>query len=423
MLSRINIFKYNKKYLNTLVPWITQNNIIQHKIISADGCHIFTHDKKIVDFTSGLMVVNLGHNNKYIMDGIHKHLDTGISYVSSQFATDQREKLSERLIDITQYDKGKVFYTLGGADANETAIFIVHEYHKNFGSKKKTILSFKKSFHGGSTIASSLLSGDSRVDNKKKTYSLNLESIMENPSMHDGGIASLLQIKQLLKNDDIAAIIIEGSSGTAGVILYPDKYLEALEDICRQNNVLIICDEVMSGWGRTGEVFAYMKHKIKPDIITSAKGLTSGYAPLGVVIVKNNIVEIYNNKPFLHGLTYFAHPLSCTIANRCLDLYLENNREIIKNADLKGIYLNKLGNKLCDSTDIVYEYRNNGLLGCIELKIKNENILKQISDDLLKNNIYCFRRNNYIYTAPPLTISLQLLKDTIDKIQTILQKY
>ncbi len=103
MVSRMNIFKYNKKCLNTLIPWVTQNNIIQHKIIRADDCHIFTHDQKIVDFTSGLMVVNLGHNNKYIMDGVFKHLCTGISYVSSQFATEQREKLSERLIDITQY--------------------------------------------------------------------------------------------------------------------------------------------------------------------------------------------------------------------------------------------------------------------------------------------------------------------------------
>jgi taurine--2-oxoglutarate transaminase len=246
---------------------------------------------------------------------------------------------------------------------------------------------------------------------------------MENPSMDDRGINSLLQIKQLFKTGDIAGIIIEGSSGTAGSIFYPDKYLKALEDICRQHGVLIICDEVMSGWGRTGEIFAYMKHKIEPDIITTAKGITNGYVPLGAVIVKNNIAEIYNNKPFLHGLTYFAHPLSCTIANRCLDIYLENNRELIKHANLKGIYLNILGNKLCDSTDVVYEYRNDGLLGCIELKIKNETILKQISDKLLENNIYCFRRNNYIYTAPPLTISIKLLEETMNKIQDILQKY
>ena len=158
-----------KKGLHTLVPWVSQNNLKIRKIKNANDCFLFTDDnKKIIDFTSGLMVVNLGHNNKYIIDGMKKHLNSGISFINSQFVTNQREQLSEQIINCTNYNGGKVFYTNGGADANETAIFLANDYHYHNGSKnKKKVLSFEKSFHGGSSIAASLLSGDIRCENKK----------------------------------------------------------------------------------------------------------------------------------------------------------------------------------------------------------------------------------------------------------------
>jgi len=181
----------------------------------------------------------------------------------------------------------------------------------------------------------------------------------------------------------------------------------------------MICDEVMSGCGRTGHFYAYMDSNIKPDIITSAKGLTCGYSQLGAVIINENISEMYNDKPFKNGLTYFAHPLSCVVANKCIDLYLENNQEIIKNAYLKGIFMNKLGQEIAEN-DIVNEYRSNGLLGCIELNIKSKNVLNKINNELLEENIFCFMRENYIFTAPPLTISLNLIQETMDKINKII---
>ena len=416
------LYRSTHKSSRTMIPWSKQSIYNQMPITHANGCYIYNHSKEIMDFTSGLMVVNLGHNNKYIQEGFHQHTKTGIGFVNSFFETEEREKLSERLIDITNKN-GKVFYTNGGADANETAMYIASDYHKMIQSDGYRILSFQKSFHGGSTIGASLISGDYRKKDKSSLYSLQFESIMPNPSLNDNGKQSLQKIERLFQLNDVAAILIEGSSGSAGCYQYPHNYLLKLEKICRDYNVLIICDEVMSGWCRTGDLFAYQYHKINPDIITTAKGITSGYVQLGAVVVSKQISSIYHNRPIMSGLTYFGHPLACTIANRCMDLYLENDQMMIKKVKYKGNYLRKLGKELETDINIVREFRNHGLLGCIDLHITDTLILEQISSDLLKNGVYCYRRQNMIFTAPPLIISKQEIYNTFQIIRYVLLKY
>lgn len=408
---------------NTLIPWAIQSAFKSHHITHADGCYLYNGDKKIMDFTSGLMVVNLGHNNPRIKDGFKQHLDTGVAYTSSLFEHGQREKLSTRLVEITGNPGGKVFYTNGGGDSNETAVFITHEYHKFYKDEKRLrVLSFEKSFHGGSTIGATLLTGDDRKSAKESFYSLPFESIMPNPDLSDDGTESLVQIKKLFESDDIASIIIEGSSGSASCIPYPEGYLKKLEKMCREKGILLICDEVMSGWGRTGTLFAYEKHGIKPDIITTAKAFTSGYVPFGGVIMTKDIAAIYDSKMFIHGLTYFAHPLACTIANTCLDIYLDNDQAIIKEANRKGVLLTKLGNELVEESPIVSTYMNNGLLGRIELTTTNNDVLAKIISDLFDNGIFCFRRKNLFFTAPPLIITDKELTDSMQIIKKILCK-
>lgn len=415
--------RFNVRHSSTLIPWATQNGFNSKTILSADGCYLNSKDKKIMDFTSGLMVVNLGHNNKHIMDGFKEHLDTGVAYVNSAFKTNQRDLLSERIVDAMEMEGGKVFYANGGGDANETAVFIAHEYQNTFNKDKKRVLTFEKSFHGGSTIGATLLSGDDRKAPKEKYYSLTFESIMENPSKIDNGKSSLEQMEQLFKNDDVAAIIVEGSSGSAGCIEYPYGYLKKVEILCKKYNIVLICDEVMSGWGRTGSLFAFQGSGIKPDIVTTAKGFTSGYVPLGCTVVSKEIASIYDNRPFIHGLTYFAHPLSCTIANRCLDLYLKDDQQIVKDAKVKGDLLYKLGKDIEKNVNIVKNYRNNGLLGCLELDINDDNRLLKISNKLLNKGVFCFRRKSMIFTAPPLIIDNIQLKCTMDIISKVLEEY
>jgi taurine---2-oxoglutarate transaminase len=409
---------YSKKIINTMIPWSRQNFIKQIRINSADGSYIYSDNKKIIDFTSGAMAVNLGHNNKYVLEGFNLHKNTGISYIPSNFSTYQRDKLSSRIIDIT-HGSGKVLFTNAGADANEGAMFIAKEFSYLNNHNKTKILSFKKSFHGGSTIGASLISGDNRLDNKDRYYKLTLDPIMENPEMNDNGNSSLKQIETLFKNDSICSILIEGSSGSAGCILYPDGYLKKLEGLCKKYNVLIICDEVMSGWGRTGKMFAYQNHDINPDIITTAKAITSGYSQLGAVIVNDNISSIFNDNPIMYGLTYSGHILPCTIANRCLDLYLDEDLKIIDNVDQKSDLIRNICEKIKIKHELIYDFRNNGLLGCFEINTHDEKILSNISEKLLDNNIYCLRIRNNIFLAPPLTINEDLIETTLNKIDNI----
>ena len=409
-----------RRVSNTFIPWVKQNNIKQININKASNVFIYNNKRKIVDFTSGAMAVNLGHNNSYILDGFNNHLKTGISYVPSNFSTYERDKLSSRIIEHT-HKKGRVFFTNAGADANECAIFTAQEYFNLSGSKKSRVISFNKSFHGGSTIGASLISGDKRLENKDKFYELSLEPIMENPNMKDEGKASLKQIEKLLQ-DDVCAILIEGSSGSAGCILYPPDYLKKLEKLCNKYNVLIICDEVMSGWGRTGSLFAYQKHDINPDIITTAKGITSGYSPLGAVIINEKVSDMFNDNPLMYGLTYSGHILPCTIANRCFDLYTNNYYEIIRNTYEKTDIIEKMCNNIFLKYPFIKDFRNNGMLGCFEIDNNNNELLERICFELLNNNIYCLRIRNNIFIAPPLIIDNEILIDTIDKIDMIFER-
>lgn len=408
------------KNIRTLIPWIKQSGIVQPQINYARNSYIYNEGKKILDFTSGQIAVNLGHNNSYILNGIKKHLNSGISYVPSNFSTFQRDKLSDRIIDISNYQNNsysKVLFTNAGADANESAIYLTREYFNlnNVKNKFRT-LAFSKSFHGGSTMAASHISGDIRCEIKKDFYQMPLESIMPNPNLDDHGDSSLYQIEKLLQFEDVASILIEGSSGSAGCILYPHGYLLKLKLLCEKYNTLMICDEVMSGWGRTGTLFAHHQQKIEPDIITTAKGITSGYAQLGAVIVNHKIADIFYDNPMMTGLTYSGHVLPCSVANSCLDLYLNPNLNIFSEVENKGEFIKKKASQLVNQYKFVKQYRNNGMLGCLELNLDSESKLELISSLLLKHGVYCMRIRKNIFIAPPLTIEFPNIVDGFDKI-------
>ncbi len=417
-----NNIRINKN-ISTLVPWSKQKDLNPIKITGGNDSYLFSDKRKIVDFTSGLMVVNLGHNNKYIQEGFHKHIKTGIGYTSPFFGLEEREKLSDRLINITGLNDGKVFYTNGGADANEVAIFLALEYHKGIGrTEQYRTLSFNKSFHGGSSIVSSLISGDERKNGKLNhfnEFSNKLESIIPNPYLSDDGKITLNFIENEFKKGNVASVLFEGSSGTAGIVIYPKYFLQKVKNLCERYGVLFICDEVMSGWGRTGKLFGYQHHNIIPDIITTAKAITNGYVQLGSVMISNKISSYFDENLVLTGLTYFGHPLACTIANKCLDLYLENDMEIMNSSLEKGKNLTLLGKDIENNVSIVQDYRNNGLLGCFELNIKDEGKLLKIYKKILENNIFVFRRNNLFFTAPPLIIDNDLLSSSMNKLGDI----
>ena len=237
------------RHYHTLKPWITtkSNHFLDLSIKSASKCHYILEDNtKIVDFSSGLMVTNLGHNNKYINQRMKDFIDKGLLYAPPSILIEEREKLSQRLIEISPIEKGKVFYTNGGADANESAVYFAKNSSKKSSNR---ILRFRNSFHGGSSYIASYLGGDKRRDAKLNHFNLDLigDNILPNPKMSDRGEESLQMIKQIFEREykSICGILIEGSSGTGGIYTYPKDYLNSLGNLAKKYDILIIVDEVM----------------------------------------------------------------------------------------------------------------------------------------------------------------------------------
>ena len=406
----------------TLIPWLAKQK--GYNTISAEkakGCYFWDEqDKKYIDFTSGLMVVNLGHAREELKQCIISNLEKGLDYFPPSISTTNRELLAERLIEISPIKDGKVFFSNGGADANEVALFISLEYHRIKGNpQKKRLLSFEKSFHGGSTYVASLMGGDTRKKFKLDAISANIESILPNPISGEE-YSSLTAITRIIEeeHENIAAILLEGSSGSAGCYLYPKNYLETIREKARQHDILFIDDEVMSAWGRAGNLFAVEKANLKypPDIITTAKGLTNGCIPMGAVIISEEISSLFDNNPLLTGLTYSGHPLACTVANTCLDLYLEDNQKIISQARRTGNYLKNKAQDLVAKHSSIKELRIQGLLGCFELKDHPQivEILATMQTQLKNLGVFIFARERFLFLAPPLTIEAYQIDETLD---------
>ena len=370
-----------------------------------------------MDFTSGLMVTNLGHNNKLINMRMKNAIDSGLLYFPPSVLTDERENLSERLIQLSPFTNGKVFYTNGGADANEAAIYFSKRHFKDM-PRKNRILRFDRSFHGGSSYISSYLGGDSRRDEKQSHYKfeLNTDIMLPNPSLRDDGRRSIEMIERIIKNqhNSIAAVMIEGSSGTAGCYVYPKGYYAKLEKLMKDHNILVIVDEVMSGFGRTGKMFAYEHHNGKPDIITMAKGLTNGCVPMGAAIISSKLAKDYEETPVNNGLTYSGHPLACAAANICLNLYNDELLEQVQKNELTiRSYLNYMA---LNYPQLIKEYRGMGQLYCIEFYDDN---VAYVQKALLDSGVYTFFRDNNLYIAPPLIISDSELVQTLEKMDKV----
>lgn len=408
-----------RRVSKTLRPWLNTKTgtSLDFNIKSANGSYIYDkNNNPIIDFTSGLMVTNLGHNNKYINNHIKSALKTGLTYFPPSVLTTERERLSERLVDLS-LEGGKVFYTNGGADANEAAIYFAKHHFRKTPTKSR-ILRFNKSFHGGSTYVSSLLGGDTRRQEKESHFSFELttDAILPNPSMSDNGKSSMDEIEYIIEHQhaDIAAILIEGSSGTAGCYVYPKGYYTKLEAVVKKHDILLIVDEVMSGCGRTGKMFAHQHEGGNPDIITLAKGITNGCVPMGATIVSERISDGFKNDSVNNGLTYSGHPLACAAANACLDLY-DNNlfNKVTEHGKTLARQLNYMA---LSYPDLIKDSRGSGMLHCVEFY---DNHVSHIHNFLLKKGVYTFFRDNNLYIAPPLTITACELHTTLDTIDQV----
>ena len=384
------------------------------------------------------MNVNVGHGRQEVTEAVRKQMEK-LSYVSPPFTTDSRGILGKKIADITPKNLNKTFFTLGGAESNENAIILARLH-----TKKHKIITHYRSYHGA-TIGAVSAGGDPRkneIDNQQVPNCIHVENPYYyrcpwySTSFEECGERAINNLENTINyegSNNIAAIMMEGESGSSGCIKYPPNYLKKVSKLCKKYNILLIIDEVMSGFCRTGKWFGFNHHDIKPDIVTIAKGITSGYVPLGGVIVSNEIIDTFNNKFLPLGLTYSAHSVACAAANAVLDIYEKEN--LNENATNIGLYTDKLIKKLIKKHPSIGDWRNTGMLGCIEL-VKNRKTkeplapfnasmsemkqMNQVTSKLRELGMFTYCKWNFIFIAPPLIATKEEIDEGVDIISKAL---
>jgi taurine---2-oxoglutarate transaminase len=406
---------------HTLYEWSAQSKVDPIPVASAKGIYFYTPEgKRFIDFNSQLMSVNIGHGDERVIQAITEQAST-LAYANPFMATEVRARLGAKLAEITPGDIDTFFFTNGGADANENAIKIAR-----FFTGRHKIIARYRSYHGATAGAMSL-TGDPRrwaaepgipgVVHVLDPY----HGIERGWESAESSLAMIEETIQLEGPQTIAAFILEPVTGTNGVLIPPDGYLEGVRRLCDKYGILMIADEVMSGFGRTGAWFAVDHWKVVPDLLCMAKGLTSSYLPLGAVGMRHHIAQHFQDKVFYGGLTYNSHPMGCAAALATIRVYEEEG--LIDNAKKLGAVLTQLGAELQAKHPSVGAVRSIGLFGIIEL-IRNRKTRQPMapfngtSDEMAalarffrEQGLYTFVRWNTFFTNPPLCINEQQLRE------------
>ncbi|MEO6671441.1 MAG: aminotransferase class III-fold pyridoxal phosphate-dependent enzyme [Ferruginibacter sp.] len=405
----------------TLFSWSKQKGIAPIAVKYAEGVYLYDYDdKRYIDFSSGLMNVNIGHGDQRITEAVIRQMRE-VSYVTPSCVTKVRGELGKKLAEICPGDLNKAFFTLCGATSIENGIKLARLY-----TGRHKILSRYQSYHGASIGAISA-SGDPRkipVDSQQAPNFIHFD--LPYAYRWEYGEENLLkesvsQLERMIAYEGpatIAAILLEGESGSSGCFQYPIGYLKAVREICNKHGILLIIDEVMSGFGRTGKWFGFENHGIVPDMIAMAKGLTCGYLPFGCLMVSDKIAAKYDDNMLALGLTYSAHPVSCAAALETLKIY-EDDR-LIENAAAMGKYIEQRVEQLKEIHPSIGNFRTTGLLGCIEL-VKNRVtkepmapfnakpeemvVMNKVAAKIKELGMYTFVRWGFIFIAPPLCIT------------------
>ncbi len=420
-LHRLSVSDLTARY--TYGTWRFQKNWKPLHIVDAEGCYfIDANGKKYLDFSSQLMCVTLGHKNPAVIKAIEEQARK-LPYIAPGFATDVRAELSTLLLEVLPRGLEKFFFATSGTEANEAAFKIA----KMFTGKSKIIARYH-SYHG-STMGSIAATGDPRRWAMEPAGKI--PGVIFGPEVYcyrcplhhtypECEIACVEYIAHMIENEsDVAAVIVEPVVGTNGVLIPPKEYMPRLREICDETNVLLIADEVMSGWGRTGTWFAVDHWGVVPDILTTAKGLTTAYAPLGLCATTKKIADYFEDHYFSHGHTYEAHPLTLAPAIAAIKEYRRLN--LIERANEMGAYMGTKLNELKSKHSSVGDVRGIGLFWAVEL-VKDQKtrepfntyrdkvngtplIVDKVAAEMMKNGVFIQGWVSHFVIAPPLIIS------------------
>lgn len=436
--DREEIILDNQNY--TLTSWSKQRGAKPVVVDKAEGVYLYDKDgKRYIDFSSQLICVNIGHGHPKVAEAVAEQMKD-VSYVYPGMFTKVRGEVGKKLANITPGSLNRTFFTLGGAEAVENAIKLARIY-----TGRHKIVALYQSYHGA-TYASASLGGDPRkfpVDSQQAPNFVHVENPYfyrcpwnsETPEeCAENAAAALERVVQYEGPNSIAAIMLEGESGSSGCIKYPPGYWKKVKAIADKYGILTICDEVMSGFGRTGKWFGIDHHDVEPDIMCMAKGITSAYLPLGGIIVKEEIAKTFDDKPLMLGLTYSAHPVSLAAANAVIDIYKDEN--LIENADIMGKYMDLRMVEMREEHPSIGDWRNTGLLGCLEL-VKNRKtkepiarwnappdemgVMNKVMAKIAELGMYTFGRWNLIFIAPPLCVTKEQVDEGLEIISEALK--
>jgi len=414
--------------------WSAQARVDPIPVVRAEGVYFWDVDgKRYLDFNSMTMCSNIGHGDPRVIKAIQDQV-AELAYAGPKMATKPRALLGKLLAEITPGNLNKFLYTLGGSDANENAVKLARAY-----TGRHKILTRYRAYHGA-TAGAMALTGDPRrwpwepalmpgVVHFLDPYRYRSTFHRVNPDISEADFTQdylnhLEEIINLEGPESIAAILLETVTGTNGVIIPPEGYLPGVRALCDKYGTLLICDEVMSGFGRTGEWFAVDHWNVVPDMITMAKGLTSGYAPLGAVAMTDEIAAYFNERKYAGGLTYNGHPLSLAAAIANIQVMQADNliERVQKMAPIFRRHLTDLG----EDHPSVGEVRSIGLFGILEL-VKNRKTrepmapfngtspeMQALHQYLHDQGVFLYTHWNTVLLIPPLIITPEQLAAGIE---------
>lgn len=416
---------------HTFYTWSVQSQVNPLTADHGEGVYFWdSNGKKYLDFSSQLMNVNAGHGNAHIAGAIGDQA-AKMAYAYPGIATEPRARLGQMLAEITPGDLCKTLFTTGGGEANENAIKFARLY-----TGRHKILSRYRSFHGATAGALSL-TGDpyrlavepliSGVVHVMDPYCYRCPFGWTKETCHRECISHVEQVIQFEGPDNIAAIFLEGVTGSNGLIIPPDEYWPRIREVCDRYGILLVSDEVMSGFGRTGEWFGVNHWQVVPDMITMGKGITSGYVPLGGVTVSKTLASHWEDRRLPMGLTNSAHPVGVAAGVATIETYKKEG--MVENAKAMGVILKEGLQELKDKHPSVGDVRSIGLFSTLEL-VKNRetkeplaplpgmpsspedvNVAPALSAAIRKRGMHCFVKWNHIFPIPPLCINETQLRD------------
>ncbi|MDW7739737.1 MAG: aminotransferase class III-fold pyridoxal phosphate-dependent enzyme [Bacillota bacterium] len=423
-----------RKYV--MRSWAVQGKNTYEEIVGGEGCWFWNKEgKKYLDLSSQLINTNIGHQHPKIIAALKAQADK-LCYISPSYASEPRAQLAELIAKHTPGNLQKSLFTLGGAESNDNAIKIARAYTGRF-----KILARYRSYHGA-TYGAITLTGDPRrppvepgipgVVHVFEPYCYRCSFGQIYPGCGLECAEHVREIIQYEGPETVAAFFVEPVTGTNGVFVPPKEYLPRIREICDEFGVLMVADEVMTGWGRTGKWFGVDNWNVVPDIMTLAKGVTQGYVPLGAVVVNDKITNYFDDHMLWCGLTYSGHPLACATGVATVKIYEEEN--LIENSAAMGVILKKRLEEIKDKHPSVGDIRAIGLFSSIEL-VKNREtkeplapwngpdpgIIGQIGACLKSKGVYAYLRWNYMFIAPPIAINEEEMKFGLDAVDECLE--